>query len=257
MSLRKRTFISTVLAGVLMASILAAQESGRAPRVWGVDQYNVTTISAVSFTPHDSFMFYNTSGSLGRFGATNTVSDFYVGVDLPGGAVIDFIGLNSLTDVDFGVGADLLVRNLFGTTFVIGSLNSTQHGGAWATDFNPSPIGYTWPGVSGEALALHVQTAAAANPQFFGWVEIWWKRAVSPAPGAPSFGDVPIDHPFFQFIEALKASGITGGCGNGNFCPDAPLTRGQMATFLAKALGLHWAGPGGPPNVHGVAVPNE
>jgi S-layer homology domain len=63
---------------------------------------------------------------------------------------------------------------------------------------------------------------------------------VSPAPGAATFGDVPTGHPFFQFVEALAASGITAGCGNGNFCPDAPLTRGQMAVFLSKALGLHW-----------------
>ena len=55
-----------------------------------------------------------------------------------------------------------------------------------------------------------------------------------------SFGDVPVFHPFYQFIEALARSGITGGCGGGNYCPDAPLTRGQMAVFLSKALGLHW-----------------
>jgi len=254
---RKLAFISTALAGVMGGSILAAQDAGEAPRVFGTDQYTVTTISALSFTPHDAFMSYNTSGSLGRFGNTNTVSDFYVGVDLPGGAVIDFIGLNSLTDVDFGVGVDLIVRNLFGTTFVEGSVNSAQHGGAWATDFNPSPIGYTWHGTSGEALALHVQTAAAENFQFFGWVEIWWKRSVSPAPATASFTDVPTDHQFFQFIEALKASGITGGCGPGIYCPDAPVTRGQMATFLAKALGLHWPGPSGPPTVGEAPVPQE
>ena len=40
--------------------------------------------------------------------------------------------------------------------------------------------------------------------------------------------------------QALVSSGVTGGCGAGNYCPDAPLTRGQMATFLAKALGLAW-----------------
>src|SRR5262249_13138463 len=33
----------------------------------------------------------------------------------------------------------------------------------------------------------------------------------------PAFGDVPVGHPQFQFVEALKASGITGGCGN--YCP--------------------------------------
>jgi hypothetical protein len=63
---------------------------------------------------------------------------------------------------------------------------------------------------------------------------------VSPAPGVATFNDVPTNHPFFQFIEALSASGITGGC-QGNpplYCPDNPVTRGQVAVFLAKALGL-------------------
>jgi hypothetical protein len=44
----------------------------------------------------------------------------------------------------------------------------------------------------------------------------------------------------FQYIEALAASGITGGCGGGNFCPDSPVTRRQMAIFVAKALGLSY-----------------
>jgi hypothetical protein len=74
-----------------------------------------------------------------------------------------------------------------------------------------------------------------------GGVEIIWRRAVSPAPSEPTFSDVATSHPFYPFIEALAASNITGGCGDGSkYCPDAALTRGQMAVFLAKALGLHW-----------------
>jgi hypothetical protein len=64
---------------------------------------------------------------------------------------------------------------------------------------------------------------------------------VSPAPATATFGDVPTSHPFFRYVEALVASGITAGCGGGNYCPDAALTRGQMAVFLSKALGLHFA----------------
>ena len=70
-----------------------------------------------------------------------------------------------------------------------------------------------------------------------------WSRQVSPAPAVATFGDVPTDHLFFQFVEALARSGITAGCGGNNFCPDEPLTRGQMAVFLAKALGLQWPLP--------------
>src|SRR5262249_54013714 len=108
----------------------------------------------------------------------------------------------------------------------------------------PSPIGYQWPGMSGDALIINVELADLPSPEYFGWVEVWWHPSVSPAPAAASFNDVPTSHPFFQFIEALKASGITGGCQASPplYCPNDTLTRGQMAVFLAKALGLHWPG---------------
>jgi hypothetical protein len=61
---------------------------------------------------------------------------------------------------------------------------------------------------------------------------------VSPPPATATFGDVPTSDAAFAYVEALAASGITGGCGGGNFCPNSPVTRRQMAIFLAKALGL-------------------
>jgi hypothetical protein len=65
---------------------------------------------------------------------------------------------------------------------------------------------------------------------------------VSPPPPTATFNDVPTSHPFFQYVEALYASGITAGCQVSPplYCPNSPLTRGQMAVFLAKALGLQW-----------------
>ncbi len=39
-------------------------------------------------------------------------------------------------------------------------------------------------------------------------------------------------------IDALATAGITNGCSEGNFCPASFLPRWQMATFIAKALGL-------------------
>jgi hypothetical protein len=66
-----------------------------------------------------------------------------------------------------------------------------------------------------------------------------WRRTV-PTTNAQSFGDVPPGDPLHDLVEALYASGISAGCGNGNYCPDAPVTRGQLALFLARALGLYW-----------------
>lgn len=43
------------------------------------------------------------------------------------------------------------------------------------------------------------------------------------------------------YIEAIAADGITSGCNppkNDRFCPDRAVTRGEMAAFLVRALGL-------------------
>jgi len=49
------------------------------------------------------------------------------------------------------------------------------------------------------------------------------------------FDDVPCPSLFADWIEELAAEGITAGCGGGNYCPDTPITRAQMAVFLLKA----------------------
>jgi Chaperone of endosialidase/S-layer homology domain len=54
--------------------------------------------------------------------------------------------------------------------------------------------------------------------------------------GQEMFNDVPASNPFCPFIEELSRRGITGGCGGGNYCPDDPVTRQQMAAFLVKAV---------------------
>ena len=72
-------------------------------------------------------------------------------------------------------------------------------------------------------------------------LEISYRLQVSPAPATATFpNDVPTTHPFFRFVEAMAASGLTGGCAAGSFCPNDPVTRGQMSVFLSVALGLHF-----------------
>ena len=53
----------------------------------------------------------------------------------------------------------------------------------------------------------------------------------------PPFSDVA-GHPFEEHIEWMRQAGLTEGCGGGRYCPDDPVTRGQMASFLARALEL-------------------
>jgi hypothetical protein len=87
--------------------------------------------------------------------------------------------------------------------------------------------------------ALNLSAGGDTNVRW-GAAYVVWRRAMSPAPATATFpNDVPTSHPFFRYVEALYASGITAGCGAG-YCPDDPVTRGQMAVFLTKALGLYW-----------------
>ncbi|MGA9594778.1 MAG: S-layer homology domain-containing protein, partial [Acidimicrobiia bacterium] len=55
-------------------------------------------------------------------------------------------------------------------------------------------------------------------------------------------GFVDDDNSVFEVdIEKLATAGITKGCNppvNDRFCPTNPVTRGQMAAFLSRALGL-------------------
>ena len=59
-----------------------------------------------------------------------------------------------------------------------------------------------------------------------------------PACAAAIFGDVPCTNPFAPWIYDLVAREITAGCGGANYCPTAPVTRGQMAVFITKTFEL-------------------
>lgn len=52
------------------------------------------------------------------------------------------------------------------------------------------------------------------------------------------FADVTPQHPFFEFIDLLRATGITDGCRQNGaaYCPDEVMTRSEMAKFLVRAL---------------------
>jgi hypothetical protein len=59
----------------------------------------------------------------------------------------------------------------------------------------------------------------------------------TPPPVGPGtgFADVPPTYWAAAWIKQLAAEGITGGCGSGNYCPEAPVTRAQMAIFLLRS----------------------
>ncbi|MFZ5880106.1 MAG: S-layer homology domain-containing protein [Chloroflexota bacterium] len=54
--------------------------------------------------------------------------------------------------------------------------------------------------------------------------------------GQPVFADVPFEHWAWMWIQSVYQAGITGGCGDGNYCPGQSVTRAQMAVFLERGM---------------------
>lgn len=96
-----------------------------------------------------------------------------------------------------------------------GSINSGSGSVSYSVSANTGSVPRTASiSVAGEN---HQVIQAAANP-------------------AQQFGDVPISHPFYDFISVMRDKAITAGCTGSTYCPDAVTTRGQMAVFIIRAL---------------------
>ena len=93
--------------------------------------------------------------------------------------------------------------------------------------------------VSGCTATTYCPTAPATREQMAVFVLRTLDPALNPpACGTPRFADVPATSPFCKWIEELARRGVVAGCGGGNYCPTAAVTREQMSVFLAVTFGL-------------------
>jgi hypothetical protein len=67
----------------------------------------------------------------------------------------------------------------------------------------------------------------------------------SPPPPVGVFADVDLSYWAVAWIEQLAAEGITAGCSSGNYCPEDPVSRAQMAVFLVRSFSLEAPTPAG------------
>jgi len=77
------------------------------------------------------------------------------------------------------------------------------------------------------------------NPVTRGQMAAFLNRALNLPPGVPDTFTDDDTSVFEADIDALAAAGITKGCNpptNDMYCPNNPVTRGQMAAFLYRAL---------------------
>jgi len=228
----------------IAATSLAAAGRARQPDTYGTAVESYLRVPAVAFQPfRDSDGPVSTSGSgesgpIARHGSEN--ASLTAPLNLPAGALITSIELD-YCDLDDSSNRSLL--KLVVTRWTGNVIDSTPF---VASVYDPS-CGFQVLDVTSSNIVvdnyyngyhlLFFHNFGDGSESITGAM-VGYKLQVSAPPGSPTFNDVPTNHPFFQYIEALSKSGITGGCGAGNYCPDNPVTRGQMAVFLAKALGL-------------------
>ena len=226
----------------LFCSSSSAQSVASTPRTFGTSNTSWYRIGASEFAPVNGAA----APTMTFDGSTDFGARVYRGAwlfsspHLPDGALLMMIGL---------VGCDrhdgrhihwsgTATRNWNPTPLVTASTFDLGPGcGTMYADL--SSLNYTVDNQVRQLLVRAMPDASDGTNQIGGAI-IGYRLQVSPAPATPTFNDVPTDDPGFQFIKALAASGITGGCGGGNFCPDSAVTRRQMAIFLAKALGLSY-----------------
>jgi hypothetical protein len=235
-------------AGSLPALAPVATTARPSPEAYGISQQSVTSISAAALVSTSSVTepieaAFVTS-SLARYVDNANGGAMFVSVGVPSGVVIDFLGLSACDTVGGNFTAALYDEVPGATVTGLGFIaSSARAGNGCGFDYNMDPFAYEYDRNEGHNLVIAITQAAGTPTDGTAGVqavEVWWHRRISPAPAMPTFNDVPDTDFGYQYIEALSASGITGGCGGGNFCPDNPVTRRQMAIFLTKALGLNW-----------------
>ena len=122
------------------------------------------------------------------------------------------------------------------------------------------PSHHRWWAAHTDRLAdLEVTQGCATGPFRFcpdrpvtrGQMAAFLQRAFNLGPGRPArFVDVAPTSVFAASIDTLAAARVTAGCATDppRYCPQKAVTRGQMATFLARALGIIETPHPPPPN---------
>ena len=222
--------------------VVSMTPSPHAPDSFGPGQA-ILSIESKSFTPMDSSTTWTWDGTTGariRTGGGAGYPWFDASVNLPSGAHV--IGLafevydnDASNDVTAWFATEPGAPA--GTPWVFSTGASTTGQPGWT--YTLELLNVTIDNFNNSYM-VEVSLPGGTPASSFRRAMVYYTLQVSPAPGSATFGDGPVSDPAFQYIEALYASGITAGCAGGNYCPDQPLTRRQMAVFLSKALGLYW-----------------
>jgi hypothetical protein len=238
--------------GALAAPAVSAP-SPHGPKIdtYGTSHTSFQRIGLAEFLPADSSMTYSdtafTSFTFSRFPTNVSGSGTFLATPhLPSGALVtdvefDWCDTNAGSDLSFQVQSTTFTGE---TATVIAAASSTGSAGC---DFTVATLisPFTIDNNENQLVLVAVVPTQDGTTSISGAI-MRYTLQVSPAPATASFNDVPTSDFAFQYIEALFASGVTGGCGANPpfvppvYCPDAFVTRRQMGIFISKALGLQW-----------------
>ncbi len=207
---------------------------------WGTSSSVVTAVVSTECTPYlTGWDAPYLIGTILRYVAA-TNGFFVCGVHLPAGALIQSLELQGC-DTSTTNQVQVILQRVTGSSgpVTLGQLDTgvaSASGCGWYSTGVPA---YTADNYY-DTYFIQVNTTAGDVSTSFTSARVYYKLQVSPAPATATFADVPTSSTFFKYVEALYASGLIAGCGGGNYCPNNPVTRGQMAVYLAGALGMHW-----------------
>jgi hypothetical protein len=210
---------------------------------WGTASTSVKQVNALTCMPLDSATTYSFTyqGGTQRYCPSGYCA-FACNVDIPSGAKILYIEIDGCDSSATGhIMANLAADSYgSGSTIVYYGPDSGPANSPGCTYWRNYPT-FPWT-VDNDSNSYYVEVSLSENSTetTFSAIRIGYQLQVSPAPTTATFIDVSTSHPLFQYIEALAASGITTGYDDDTFRPSQPITRGQMAVFLSRALGLHW-----------------
>ncbi len=269
---------ASLAALMLAAAPLAAQDLTSAPRptkppamqappkalpqrpeTFGTSRVTYVEVPSIAFQPLYSAQTFTTANfGLGPRWTTSGSHDLLAPLNLPAGARIvylelDYVDTTAVSQVYGSLAAcSYMMDNCsLHPVTATGPVDCQVAGFICSGESAASGPGSLTADLTGDGLTVSTFTQSyflIAEPQTsdgstqIAGMIVGYVLQVSPAPALASFNDVPSNDFGFQYIEALKLSGITGGCQAVPplFCPDSFVTRRQMAIFLAKALGLQW-----------------
>lgn len=195
----------------------------------------VTGVDAADFAPTISGVSGATVSGVSGSGSAYTLTVLIgagsgtLRLDLPAGAAITDLGNNPLGGLPYVGGENYTIEK--GATF------ADVPTSYWSWQFIERLFGA---GITGGCSASPLMYCPETNVTR-AQMAVFLLRGehgaayIPPTATGTQFGDVPAGYWAGAWIEQLAHEGITGGCGGGNYCPEAVVTRGQMAVFLLRA----------------------